>query len=244
MAWRRVFHPRRLRWRCLAIQWGRPSGGGWKTTFTLVNTGASAATARLNFLDNNGVAVSLPVSLPQTAVSGQSYSKFEQTLAAGATLIVDTEGPASLAPIGGSVQLQSDGNVTGSAVFLLSAGHQEAVVPLESRGGKSYVLAYDNTNGYFNGIAVANTSDQAASVVVTVRDAVTGAVKGSAHTITLPAKGHQSFLLNDATLGFPETVNTSGTLEFSTATAGQVSVLGLRFNSNDAFTSVPALLKQ
>jgi hypothetical protein len=105
------------------------------------------------------------------------------------------------------------------------------------------VLAFDDTNGYFYGLAVANTTSQAASVSVTVRDAVTGKVTGT-HTITLPANGHQSFLLNNPALGFPETANTSGTLEFSTTTPGQISVLGLRFNPNAAFTSVPVLLKQ
>jgi len=218
------------------------SGGGWKTAFTLVNTGATPATAKLSFFDDNGAALALPLSFPQTGSTGQISSKVEQILAAGATLVVESEGPASLASVTGSAQLQTGGSVTGSAVFQYQ-GQQEAVVPLEARSGKSYVLAFDDTNGYFYGLAVANTSSQAASIVVTVRDAVTGKVTGT-HTISLPANGHQKFLLNDPTLGFPETANSSGTLEFSTATAGQISVLGLRFNANAAFTSVPALLKQ
>jgi hypothetical protein len=218
------------------------SGGGWKTTYTLVNPGASAATAQLNFFDDNGAPLALPVSFPQTSSTTQTVSTVQQTLAAGATLIVETEGPASLDSVTGSAQLQTGGSVTGSAVFQY-LGQQEAVVPLETRSGKSYVLAFDNTNGYFNGLAVANTTAQAASIAVTVRDAVTGKVTGS-HVISLPANGHQKFLLNDPKLGFPETANTSGTLEFSTTTAGQISVLGLRFNPNAAFTSVPALLKQ
>ena len=43
------------------------SGDGWQTTFTLVNTGASAAMATLNFYGDNGSAVSLPLSFPQGA---------------------------------------------------------------------------------------------------------------------------------------------------------------------------------
>ncbi|MDR3719558.1 MAG: BACON domain-containing carbohydrate-binding protein [Bryobacteraceae bacterium] len=218
------------------------SGGGWNTTYTLVNPGTSAATAKLSFFDDNGAALALPVSFPQTSSTTQTVSTVQQTLAAGATLIVETEGPASLDSVTGSAQLQTGGSVTGSAVFQY-LGQQEAVVPLETRSGKSYVLAFDNTNGYFNGLAVANTTAQAASIAVTVRDAVTGKTTGS-HVISLPANGHQKFLLNDPKLGFPETANTSGTLEFSTTTAGQISVLGLRFNPNAAFTSVPALLKQ
>jgi len=218
------------------------SGGGWKTSFTLVNTNTVPATATLNFFDDNGAPVALPVSFPQTGTTGQTASSVQQTLAAGATLIVESEGPASLASVSGSAQLQTSGGVTGSAVFQY-LGSQEAVVPLETRSGKSYVLAFDNTNGYFYGLAVANTSSQAASITVTVRDAVNGKVIGT-HTISLPANGHDKFLLNDAKLGFPETANTSGTMEFSTTAAGQISVLGLRFNPNAAFTSVPALLAQ
>jgi hypothetical protein len=224
------------------------SGGGYKTSFTLVNTGTTAATARLSFFDDNGAPVTLPLGLPQTGTTLPSAPTFEQTIAAGATLIVESEGPSTLAGITGSAQLQTSGNVSGFALFRRlpteGARQQEAVVPLETRNGSSYILAYDNTGGYVYGIAVANNSDQAANIAVTIRDAKTGAVTGSSHTITLPAKGHEAFLLTDAAHGLPETANTSGTLEFSTSAAGQISVLGLRFNSDAAFTSVPALLKR
>jgi hypothetical protein len=223
------------------------SGGGYKTTFTLVNTGTGTATAKLSFFDDLGAPVTLPLRLPQTGATLPAGATYQQTLAAGATLIVESEGAASMDTITGSADLQTDGNVSGYAVFrrLPSDGvQQEAVVPLETRNGTSYVLSYNNANGYHYGIALANASNQAASVTVTIRDAQTGAVTGSTHTIPLPAKGHLAFQLNDAKLGFPETANTSGTLEFSTAAAGQISVLGLRFNPNAAFTSVPALLKQ
>ena len=223
------------------------SGGGYKTTFTLVNTGTFAATAKLSFFDNNGAPRTLPISRPQTATTAPAGAIFQQTLAPGAVLIVESEGPAADATLEGSAQLQTDGNVSGFAIFRrapVSGTQQEAVVPLESRNGTSYVMAYDNTNGYVYGLALANTSSQAASINVTIRNAKTGAITGSTHTITLPANSHQASLLTDPKEGFPETANTSGTVEFSTATPGQISVLGLRFNPNAAFTSVPALLKQ
>lgn len=218
------------------------SGGGWKTTFTLVNTGTSSASAQLGFFDDNGAPVSIPLSFPQGGATAQSAPTYQQTLAAGATLVIESEGPLSLKSVSGSAQLLTSGSVTGSAVFQY-LGHQEAVAPMEARSGQSYVMPFDNTNGYFYGMALANRSTQAASISVTARDAVTGRVTGS-HVLTLPANGHKQFLLSDADPGFRETANTSGTLEFSTTAAGQISILGLRFNSNGAFTSVPALLKQ
>ena len=43
------------------------SGGQWNTTITLVNTGTTPAEVVLNFFDDNGNALTLPVAFPQTA---------------------------------------------------------------------------------------------------------------------------------------------------------------------------------
>jgi hypothetical protein len=47
------------------------SGGGWQTTFTLVNTGTSSAQVQLSFFDNHGNPLLLPLTLvqPNTAVT-------------------------------------------------------------------------------------------------------------------------------------------------------------------------------
>jgi hypothetical protein len=138
--------------------------------------------------------------------------------------------------------LQAPAGVSGFAVFQYesASGVQEAAVPLETRNANSYVLAYDDTNGCFNGVAVANTSTGSASITVTLRDAATGKIT-SADSITLPAQGHKAFLLRDR---FPSTQGTAGTIAFSTPAGVSISVLGLRFNSNAAFTSIPAMAKK
>ncbi len=41
------------------------SGGGWKTTIILTNNGSVAAQAKLNFFDENGLALVLPLTFPQ-----------------------------------------------------------------------------------------------------------------------------------------------------------------------------------
>jgi hypothetical protein len=43
------------------------SAGYWTTTITLVNTGSTAVQARLNFFDNNGNPLTLPLSFPQSS---------------------------------------------------------------------------------------------------------------------------------------------------------------------------------
>jgi hypothetical protein len=106
-------------------------------------------------------------------------------------------------------------------------GAQEAVVPLETRSAKSYVLAYDNTEDAGLGISVANVSAQAANVGVVIRDS-SGAQIGSG-TLTIAANGHNSFALATQ---YPVTAEKRGTLEltaeFTTPEAGRISVLGLR----------------
>ena len=63
------------------------SGGGWQTTFTLVNTGTSSAQVELSFFDNNGIALSLPLTFVQSGAA-MTASTLSQTIAAGATLLV------------------------------------------------------------------------------------------------------------------------------------------------------------
>jgi hypothetical protein len=59
--------------------------------------------------------------------------------------------------------------------------------------------------------------------------------------ITLPANGHTSFNLTDRYAS--ATAKRRGTLEFRTPSAGQIGVLGLRFNAQGAFSTIPPLVK-
>ena len=220
------------------------AGGGWKTLLTLANPGTTAAKAHLNFVGDGGKPLRVSLSLPQSPdLAAQQSSTFEQTLPPGAMLEVVADGLAGVSEQGWA-QLQTDGRVTGFGTFQYQppkGGQQEAVVPLETRGAASYILPFDNTGGYYNGVALTNLSGQQAAIAVTIRDAGTGAVLET-DTISLPAQGHVSFLLN--ALYASATADAAVTVEFATTTPGQIAVLGLRFNSNGAFTSVPAQVKQ
>ncbi|MGA2435439.1 MAG: hypothetical protein ABSG25_09150, partial [Bryobacteraceae bacterium] len=209
------------------------SGGGWQTLFTLVNTGTSSATATLNFFDNTGSPLSLPLSFPQGGTSVQE-SSVSQTIPAGATLLISTAGDSAVNSVTGSAQLTTSGNVSGFAIFQESG--QEAVVPLEVSRVNSYTLVFDNTNNLATGIALANDSAQQASVPVTLRDATGAAL--AATTVVLPANGHVSEMLTDL---FPAAVNLSGTVEFDTPSGGQIAALGIRATPANAFTTIPAM---
>lgn len=213
------------------------SGGGWQTTFTLVNTGTSSAQVQLSFFDDKGNALALPLTFVQSG-SATTVSTVSQTIAAGATLVVLTQGSSTAASVVGSAQLTTTGNVGGFAIFRYNPAGQEAVVPLETRNASAYVLAFDNTNGLATGVALANVTNQAAGVPVTVRDD-SGTTLGTSN-ISLAANGHTSFVLPDA---YAFAAGKRGTVEFDAPNAGQISALGLRATVAGAVTTVPVLSK-
>jgi len=211
------------------------SGGGWVTTFTLTNSGSTAASITLSFFGDDGNPVSLPLTLPDSG-NNSNTEALTETIESGATLVVATNAPNKAALVTGSAELSSQGgNVSGFAVFHYNPNTQEAVVPLETRNASAYVLAFDNTKGLTTGLALANVSGQPAKVPMIVRDDK-GDQLGTA-TITLPAHGHTSFLLA-ASYGFAQ--NKRGTVEFD---APSISVLGIRSGPALTFTTIPALVK-
>ena len=212
---------------------------GWKTSFVLVNTGVTAAQAHLNFFDDDGNPLVLPLSSPQSG--GGAYttaSSVDSTMNAGATLVVEGTGPAENPLQTGSAQLTTNGNISGFAIFRYEPTGQEAVVPLDSRNASSYILAFDNTGGTATGVAVSSRSLQAASVPVVIRDD-SGAQIGTG-AIALAANGHSAFVLASQ---FPVTDGKRGTLEFAAPAGGQIGVLGIRTPPAGTFTTLPALTR-
>lgn len=213
------------------------SGGGWQTTFTLVNAGTSSAPVQLSFFDNNGNALPLPLTLVQTGVT-TTASALSQTIGGGATLVILTQGSNAGASVVASAQLTTTGTVSGFAIFRYNPTGQEAVVPLETRDASAYVLAFDNTNGLATGLALANVSNQPANVPVALRDD-TGANLGTA-AINLAANGHTSFMLTGS---YASVANKRGTVEFDAPSGTQISVLGLRATPTGAVTTIPVFAK-
>ncbi len=207
------------------------SGGGWKTTITLVNSGAAAVQTRLNFFANGGEALAFPLTFPKTRPAGSlSAATLDRTLAPGSELVMETTGPDSQTALVGWAQLLATGNVSGFAVFRNEALKWEAVVPLDARAETAYTLAFDNTEKIATGLAVANLSASSADIAVAFRDDK-GAALGTSK-ITLAPHGHSSFMLDPAAdSNSPDraavTRGKRGTATFA-ASAGQIGVLGLR----------------
>jgi hypothetical protein len=214
-------------------------GDGWQTTFVLVNTGASAASATLSFFaDQTGAPMPLPLAFPQSGgVTTMTVPSYTSQLAAGATLVIVSSGAQQL--LTGSAQLSTTGNVSGFVIF--RHNDQEAVVPLESRNANAYVLAFDNTNGTNTGIAVNNVSAQAVNVPVTVRDDAGAQI--ATDILNLAPNGHLAFTLGSDK--YPATATIRGTIEFDKPATGQIGVLGIRMpvGAIHTFTTLPALAK-
>ena len=215
------------------------TGNGWQTTFVIVNMGATAAQAHLQFFGDNGTPLSVPVGYPQSGEDTTSLAaSVDRTIAAGATLIVRSAAPATdLAPTIGSAQLTTSGDVRGYVIYRYNPDGQEAAAPFENRNAGSYLLAFDNTAGTTTGVALNVVATQPVNIAVVVRDD-TGAQIATG-SLNLAANGHLAFTL--ATDKYPVTANRRGTIEFDAPAGVQIGVLGIRIPIAHTFTSLPAL---
>jgi hypothetical protein len=212
--------------------------GGWTSVFYLVNTGNASAQFTLSFVDENGIALPVPLLLPQSGTT-TTASVLTRTLAAGEMLMVDTNQQDSPTPVIGSAQLTTTGNISGFEIFRWNTFGQEASVPLESRTPNSFVLVFDDTNGLTTGVALATNFGLPVSITATFRDD-TGAQIGVPQTIGLAAHGHKSFLLPDF---FQAAAGRRGMVEFAAPQGQGISVIGLRAKSDGTLTTIPVLAK-
>ena len=209
------------------------AGGGWKTTIVLVNTAASSASAHLQFLDDNGSPLPLPLSFPQTG-EGSPASRVDRTIAANASLVIESPGPDPIQT--GSMQLTADGPVGGYVILGYVPTGQEAIAPFESSGANAYVIPFDHTGGIATGTAISNVSAVAINVPVILRDDAGNQI--GTGSIPLPANGHTAFVLGSQ---FPATANIRGTVEFATPAGAEINVLGIRATPALTFTALPTV---
>jgi hypothetical protein len=213
------------------------SGGGWKTTIILLNNGSAAAQAQLNFLDESGNSLALPLNFPQGGIPALSAPTVTRAIPAGGELVIESQGPDSVLNVG-SAQLFSDGSISGFIIFRFNPSGQEAAVPLQAQNAASYTLSFDNTGGLAAGIAVANVASQPAAIQMILRDDA-GAVLAT-DSIRLTGSGHLSFVVADR---YAAAGQRRGTIELQTPAGGQISALGIRAATSGAYTTIPAVTK-
>jgi hypothetical protein len=198
-------------------------GGNFVTEFAIVNMAQSQVSYQFRFWDDNGNVLNLPIQA----------GTLTGTLLAGATSFVQTTG-ASAPALQGWAEVASTGPIGVLTIFKRSvAGSSDSeatVTGLPSSG--SIFLPFDNTQGFITGVAVANTSAAQAITIAMVFDFEDGSQ--STASITLLSHSHMAFVLPTT---YPITMGARGSIHF-TAPSPDVSVLGLRFNPNNSFTSL------
>jgi len=215
-------------------------GGGWQTTFTLVNpSDTRLAFVTLNFYGDNGSPLNVPIQ-DASATTSYTFSIVpggQQSVVLSSTAPTETEGWASI---------DISGTARGQASFrrlLPNKTISEAVIPLSSSGFAVCVvptaapsvilLPFDNTTGqYVTSLALANTTTGALSVPFEFVDQSNNVLV--ADTLNLTARQHVAVVMPDA---YPALAGKRGTLRIHQAPE-KLTVLGLLANSTNSITTI------
>jgi len=127
--------------------------------------------------------------------------------------------------------------VSGFEIFDWTTFGQEASVPLETRRPGSFLLIYDDTGGFTTGVALSNVA-AAANIMVNIYDDVGTLLQTT--NLSLPAKGHTSFMLPDQ---YSQTANIRGMVEFVVPQGGGISAIGVRATPSGTLTTIPMLTR-
>ena len=215
------------------------SGGGWKTSLTLVNLSSAENPVRVTFRGDDARPLTLPLVVTQRGTAqAVTASSLERTVEPGATLLIESEAPASSATLVGWAEAVTSAPVAGFAIFRQrgpDGRDSEGTAPLENASAANgLLLPYDNTAGFATGVALVNGTGDAVIVTATIRD--DNGTQIDLQAVALPAMGHTSFAVGDR---FSVTSGRRGVIEFRNAAGGAVTGLGLRFSPFGSFTSIP-----
>lgn len=217
------------------------SGGGWKTTLTIVNSASSINNVSVWFFDDNGNPLQLPLTVTQFGVPAAiNDSHFSAPIAPLGLLVVETESPSATTAVGWA-RINYEAAVTGYAVFRqrdASGRDMEGTAPVQGFGGARIIVPFDNTAGFRSAFALANMNASTVTVTAVVRNE--SGFQVDRESFALPGLGHAAFVSTD---WFGATAGIRGTIEFSTGTGTSMAGIGLRFNPSGSFTSIPATLR-
>jgi hypothetical protein len=214
------------------------AGAGWTSVMTLVNTSSTAEPVTVNLYGDNGSSPTLPITTTQKGVSQTTTaSSVQMTLNPNETVLLSM-GDQLTTNIEGWADVLSSGSLGGFEIFRWDLNNtvSEGTVPLQAQYPTLTTIPYDDTNGFFMGVALTNLSSSLAPVTVTMWDE-SGNQLG-AQFLTIPANGHTSFLLANQ---FSLTVAELGIVQFQSAVSGGIVGIGLRFQPSGTFTSVPTM---
>jgi hypothetical protein len=216
------------------------SGGGWKTTLTLLNLSSTANSVTVAFQGDDGMPLVLPLVITQEGASQPRVSsEVTRVVPALATLLIESEAPATSETLTGWADVVSLRPFAGFAIFRQRAPDgrdSEGTAPLEGTSLPGLILPYDNSEGSSTGVAMVNTSAGRVLLVAVVREE-NGLVLGQ-YGVPLIARGHTAFVVGER---LPASKGRRGSIEFQNSGSGTVTGLGLRFSASGSFTSIPVV---
>jgi len=214
------------------------AGGGWSTVITLVNASSTAMPITVAFHNDDGSALSLPVTTTnQGTTQPSTTASVSATINPNATLLIST-GTLSLTVVGWA-DVGSTGSLGGYAIFPQtpqSGSPSEGTVPLQAVTPSTITQPYDNTSGFVMGVALANLATTSSNITATIWD--DGGNQLGTQSITVAGSGHTSFVLPTQ---LPLTAGRRGIVRFQSGATGGLAGIGLRFSPFGTFTSVPTI---
>lgn len=215
-------------------------GTQWQTTFLFHNPSSQTEKFYLNFLQDNGQPLAIPIR-------GGLSTQVLVTLPPHTTTKLTTDYRPDLPTLSGSA-LISDPYDCADCRFYYSTVHTifalydwqqrkflcEATVPQESPYENNVILVYDQENGYVTSLALMNPSTyEIKRVTVSIYDKNNALLRTD--QFYMDPKTHQAFELCTR---YPETAGKMGYVKFQTDGIGGVAGIGLRFSPNATFTSM------
>lgn len=213
------------------------AGSTYVTDFYVVNKGASAASFTIQFFNDAGSPVAVPISGASSAVLSDTVPAlgvkfYEAGSLQGATLV------------SGSGAITATSAIVVQTVFRhLGANGSYYEAGVASTGGSlEFLIPFDATtepasgSQIYTGLALANMDAvNAANVTCTALNGTGAAIPGAVVVPALNPQGHW------AAFNFPLLVGNRGTLDCVSST--RIGVTALRFLGNDALSSLPVILK-
>ncbi len=201
-------------------------GGGYTSTFILMNTSASSQSGMLRYFADDGT----PLVVGQAG--GVTNSSFRYTIPPGGTYLFQTTGAPAMAQAG-SLQLTPDTGSSapvGAGIFNRTVDSlmvTECGIPAALP--TTHALVYvDMTNGHDSGLAIASTTAGALPLILTASQSDGSTKVGSQGKLSIPGNGHSAAFVSQWISGLP--ADFRGVIDIAATTP--FVALTLRFLTN------------
>jgi hypothetical protein len=217
------------------------TGGGWETVMVIVNIGSTPVDFGLYFYDESGKPMQVTFrTFPEGKIITTSTAQGH--LNAGQSFNFALFDSSADLQVGWAslVYDSTSARLGGYAAFRLKAGGviNEGLVPLSSYGDTSFMMPFDNIEGFATGVALCNPASNLTNHVSIVAMDLTGKQIAS-DTVVIPPLGHVSFVLADRIRSL---AGLTGTL-LVRSDLNRLSGVGIRMNvaGGYTFTSIPVM---